>query len=461
MIMRMNRNAALVVLVLVLVTIVNTAIAAATSAHNFKARLEAEVASLNERPAANAPNAKDVTRVSEALKYMNRKDITKLARSSPNIEHKVIFVIRQRNVDELERILNDVSDPFSPNYGKFLTTAEVDELTTNPGSAEAVMSFLSRASSTHKSTLAFEKRSRNDQFITVTAPIRLWEDVLHAEFHEFAIAADPTLRFHRTLYYAIPAELEPHVAAVFNTAQLPDIHRMVQRKQLMLQMSLPEGDSAFHAVTYADSIRQGPRGSIPPGLLSNLEPVLEASNPEDRNATVADSSSADGLAVPTESDKGPTATSEVLKYVTPALLNRYYNIHSNDGGNRGSQAVYETIGQTVSPSDLTLFQKKFGLPVQAMAHIIGGHSNNHACQTNHGNDCIEANLDVQYLMAVAQSVPTTYYYWAGEDFLLEWILQVAEMTAPPLVFSISYGADEVQLPPSYGAQFDLQAMKLG
>ena len=26
------------------------------------------------------------------------------------------------------------------------------------------------------------------------------------------------------------------------------------------------------------------------------------------------------------------------------------------------------------------------------------------------NDCLEANLDVQYLMAVAQNVPTTYYY---------------------------------------------------
>jgi tripeptidyl-peptidase-1 len=86
---------------------------------------------------------------------------------------------------------------------------------------------------------------------------------------------------------------------------------------------------------------------------------------------------------------------------------------------------------------------------------------NHACRAHNGNDCIEANLDVQYLMAVAQHVPTTYYYWSGEDFLLEWIQQVAEMTNPPLVFSISYGVDEPELPASYGQQFDIQAMKLG
>jgi len=123
--------------------------------------------------------------------------------------------------------------------------------------------------------------------------------------------------------------------------------------------------------------------------------------------------------------------------------------------------VYETIGQTFSPSDLTLFQKQFSLPLEPVSHVIGGHSDNHACATAHGNNCIEANLDVQYLMAVANNVPTTYYYWSGDDFLLDWIQQVANMVSPPLVFSISYGVDETELPASYGRDFDVIAMKLG
>jgi tripeptidyl-peptidase-1 len=84
-----------------------------------------------------------------------------------------------------------------------------------------------------------------------------------------------------------------------------------------------------------------------------------------------------------------------------------------------------------------------------------------ACLANNGNDCAEANLDLQYLMAVSRYSPTTFYYWGGKDFLLDWIRRVGQMAAPPLVFSISYGMSERDLPPSYGASFDIEAMKLG
>jgi tripeptidyl-peptidase-1 len=44
--------------------------------------------------------------------------------------------------------------------------------------------------------------------------------------------------------------------------------------------------------------------------------------------------------------------------------------------------------------------------------------------------------------------------------MLQWMTQVSQMTDPPLVFSISYGADEDSLPPSYGNSFNTMAMKL-
>jgi subtilase family serine protease len=442
--------------------------ASSSTLQQFKARLEEHIPLLKEEPSASTVSIKHQHRIKESLKHEKRSDITKVGRSSPSTHHTVIFAIQHQNVDQLERILNDVSDPFSSNYGKFLTTDEVDALTHSPTSAQAVMTFLRLAGIKHNAEVDIVRRSRGDRFITAKAPIHVWESALQAEFHEFAVLEDPTIRFHRALQYAIPDELQAHVSAVFNTAQLPDIRRMVQRKKL-LQVSLPQSDAGFHTVTYSDEELQK-RATVSTAVGAGGESIVSSS------ATNATPSGIDGTesglkeataataapdAVTAENDKQSSSISEVFKYVTPALLNRFYNIANNDGGGLGSQAVYETIGQTYSPTDLTVFQRKFGLPVQAMAQVIGGHASNNACRAHNGNDCIEANLDVQYLMAVAQSVPTTYYYWDGDDFLLEWIQQVSEMPSPPLVFSISYGADETELPDSYGQHFDIQAMQLG
>lgn len=65
------------------------------------------------------------------------------------------------------------------------------------------------------------------------------------------------------------------------------------------------------------------------------------------------------------------------------------------------------------------------------------------------------------IRSTAQSVPTTYYYWGEDDFMLAWLLDVAEMLEPPLVFSISYGASESEFLPSYIESFNVEAMKLG
>jgi tripeptidyl-peptidase-1 len=122
--------------------------------------------------------------------------------------------------------------------------------------------------------------------------------------------------------------------------------------------------------------------------------------------------------------------------------------------------VYESLSQSYSPTDLKHFQKYFNLPIETISNDIGGHDADDACERNDGEDCVEANLDVQYLMAVSQSTPTTFYYWGSEDFLLEWIKEVSGMKNPPLVFSISYGVDESEVSSSYIDSFNIEALKL-
>lgn len=146
--------------------------------------------------------------------------------------------------------------------------------------------------------------------------------------------------------------------------------------------------------------------------------------------------------------------------VVPSLLNSYYNITSNKGNSLASQAVFETIGQYYSEDDLALFEKNYNLPAESIAVDIGGFESDTICAGD-PNTCAEANLDVQYMIAISQGTPTTYWYEPAADSFLAWITAVADSDSPPLVNSISYGSTESALPKSLVNQFNTEAMKVG
>ena len=56
---------------------------------------------------------------------------------------KVTFAVRENNMDTIRKIALDVSDPNSPNYGRYLTQTQIDEITA-PAAADvaAVRSWL-------------------------------------------------------------------------------------------------------------------------------------------------------------------------------------------------------------------------------------------------------------------------------------------------------------------------------
>ena len=55
---------------------------------------------------------------------------------------------------------------------------------------------------------------------------------------------------------------------------------------------------------------------------------------------------------------------------------------------------------------------------------------------------MEGNLDMQYIMGVAQNVASLYWYIGDNNPFLAWILDVAASTSPPQVNSISWGSVE-------------------
>merc|ERR1711865_1024029 len=62
------------------------------------------------------------------------------------------------------------------------------------------------------------------------------------------------------------------------------------------------------------------------------------------------------------------------------------------------------------------------------------------------NSCAEANLDVQYMLAMAPGSPMVYSYDASRGPVFEdWIVALSANPSPPSINSISYGAPETQV----------------
>ena len=321
----------------------------------------------------------------------SRDDVFRHSRMSSDYQHDVVFVIKQKNMDELTTFLHDVSDPSSINYGRHMTRKAVAEMTANPEARAAVLTYLRQnGASVIAETLSSE-------YITSRAPVGVWERVFNCKFFlfHFSQADGEVTKVVRTESYSIPTALEHHVESVFNTVQMP--HQPMN------------------------------------GFMTKVEG--------------------------TESIDGKERLQSTDKYITPALLRTAYNIGTKQGSTLSSQCVYATGNQNFSPTDLVKFQSFFQLPSQPVATITGGHASSAVCDAT-PDLCGEANLDVQYLMAMSPVSPTTFWYSEYNGFS-GWLVTIANLEKPPLVFSISYGIDEKLVPASEFTAFNTQAIKLG
>jgi len=120
--------------------------------------------------------------------------------------------------------------------------------------------------------------------------------------------------------------------------------------------------------------------------------------------------------------------------VTPSVLATRYNIPSTQTTVSGnSMAVAEFQGQYYKQTDLTYFNSNCGTEVGVDTNI----------GTNRNSAGVEAELDIEYIKAVAPATPLTDIYSSSYS-LLNWGHQITGLSSPPLVHSVSYGNDEAQ-----------------
>lgn len=150
-----------------------------------------------------------------------RFDIKKGLRINGDVSHEVIFSVKQ-NLDELKTLVEDVSNPFSANYGKHLKRAELNSMTAIPESFQHVMAYLKFHD------IQVVKVSAHSEYITASAPISKWEELFATEFYSFEMESlsSPLIRAE---HYSLPENLHAHVQSVFKTVQFPLPKRDVQR----------------------------------------------------------------------------------------------------------------------------------------------------------------------------------------------------------------------------------------
>ena len=119
--------------------------------------------------------------------FSNR--FTKGARALPSQLHTVVFAIKKLRMNELRDILDDISNPYSLNYGKHLTREEVTQLTVNREGSDSLLYFLGNFTAVDGNVKIVTKTPNMD-YITARASVELWERLFNAELFQFYIKSE-------------------------------------------------------------------------------------------------------------------------------------------------------------------------------------------------------------------------------------------------------------------------------
>jgi tripeptidyl-peptidase I len=149
--------------------------------------------------------------------FSSRTDLTKQTAIRSDHVHEVVFVVQQKRMDHITRLLHEVSDPTSPNYGQHLSGEQISAITSNHEARDTISDFLNT-----NGVLTISETLSGD-FITANAPISVWEEVFDTTFFIFTqrhLNGDLE-EIVRAETYSIPRELDLHVESVLNTVELP------------------------------------------------------------------------------------------------------------------------------------------------------------------------------------------------------------------------------------------------
>lgn len=310
---------------------------------------------------------------------------TRVGDADPEDKVRVTVGVKQNNLDVVDRLFWEISDPSSPKYTQYLTHEELGALTKNTEGTKAVVMSLLEAGAVNVELSTFGEFVSAD--LTASTVNTLFNTKVsrysHSMFDEDILKSEG---------YVVPENLLSHMTHVAHLTYFPG--ERVNRRAFAQPLS-----------------------------------------------TMAD-------------EKQPALT-------TPELITKVYNIDDTiTTTGKSTQSLFEALGQNFSPSDLGDFQRAFHLELFPVERVIGPNDRTQ-CVVN-PDSCGEANLDVQYMMAIAQKAPTTYWDIPAEsqDPFTDWVAALAATENPPFVHSISYGGYEDEIDEDAVRSFNTEIQKL-
>jgi tripeptidyl-peptidase-1 len=309
-----------------------------------------------------------------AVSAVSTNGWSKLQRASGDEMIKITLPIKQSNLQLVEKLFWEVSNPNSTLFGKYLSFDEIGELIRNEHATVSTVDYL-KAIGVRSEHLTINPHGT---FISAKLPVNMANKVFDADFHVYShpLAAHKVIK---TESASLPEELEAHVTHVPHVSYFPHVQKKVK-----------------------------------------FTPQL-------------------GVA-----DNTLAAAASSSNYVTPQLLSQYYGIDNTVVSNGATQSLFEALGQQFDNDDLNTFQSQFGLYENNITDIVGNDIPSACFESTGADNCGEANLDVQYIMAIAQMAETTYWNIdnSASDPFLDWVEALSYYSNPPQVHSISYGGGE-------------------
>jgi hypothetical protein len=269
------------------------------------------------------------------------------------MDFEVLIGVKQLNLDVMEMEALNRNTPGHPNYRKWLTFEEVGSIRDNLPGSQAIESWLME----NDVEITWVGVSRN--YFKAKTTIGHWETLLRATFYIYEDQKDgyDHREVPRAETYSLPASIHQYVHAFFDVSELPPV-------------------ISHH------SVRRDGSAAVERSVLS---------------------------AVPESKLRSRKLSSACSGQSTIQCLDSIYDVGSNLGSASATQAVFETSNEAFSQSDLTTFQKDYHCTVQAALDVDGYETA--SCNTNDDYDsCFEGNLDIQYIMGMAQLTISTYYH---------------------------------------------------
>ncbi|KAG6899603.1 hypothetical protein C0993_008764 [Termitomyces sp. T159_Od127] len=143
--------------------------------------------------------------------------------STPPADHKIALRIGlpQPNFNVLRTHLYEVSDPYHPRYGAYLSKEEVDALVApHQASIDAVDDWLA----SHGIQNSDVSRSPAGDWVTITLPVYMVEKMLDTKYHVWKHDNGNTIV--RTTSYSLPEHLHEHIEVIQPTTIFAQLRGM-------------------------------------------------------------------------------------------------------------------------------------------------------------------------------------------------------------------------------------------